>query len=143
MLFLQDDHLYYPDGLEQTTIKAFRAYFPLSGIHGAATGNGDIKAFVLNFGDESTVVEMINGEMVNGKSDGWYDVSGRKLNKKPAQRGIYIYNGLRFLSTKNKAGGHDNEKDIYKSQGEGDDPLDRCGYLQYRNGYEQQRLRRP
>ena len=100
VLFLQNDHLYYPDGLEQTTIKAFRAYFPLSAIHGAATGNGDIKAFVLNFGDESTVVEMINGEMVNGKSDGWYDVSGRKLNKKPAQRGIYIYNGRKVLVNK-------------------------------------------
>ena len=100
VLFLQNDHLYYPDGLEQTTIKAFRAYFPLSAIHGAATGNGDIKAFVLNFGDESTVVEMINGEMVNGKSDGWYDVSGRKLSQKPQQRGIYIYNGRKVLVNK-------------------------------------------
>ena len=100
VLFLQNNLLYYPDGLEQTTIKAFRAYFPLNGIHGAAIGNGDIKAFVLNFGDESTVVEMINGEMVNGKSDGWYDVSGRKLSQRPQQRGIYIYNGRKVLVNK-------------------------------------------
>ena len=100
VLFLQNNSLYYPDGKKPTTINAFRAYFPLNGIQGATIGNGDIKAFVLNFGDESTVVEMINGEMVNGKSDGWYDVSGRKLNQKPAQRGIYIHNGRKVLVNK-------------------------------------------
>ncbi|MBR2151125.1 MAG: hypothetical protein IKH01_07025 [Prevotella sp.] len=34
---------------------------------------------------------------------GWYDLQGRRLDGKPAQKGIYIYNGkLKMLTKKEK-----------------------------------------
>ena len=30
-------------------------------------------------------------------SDVWYDLSGRRLDGKPAQRGIYIYKGKKII----------------------------------------------
>ena len=45
--------LYYPDGAAETTIKAQRAYFRLNGITaGDPASGGNVKAFVLNFGED-------------------------------------------------------------------------------------------
>ena len=84
---------------------AFRAYFPLNGILGGTPEDdtNPVRSFVLNFGNgDATAVEMVNGEIVDGKSDAWYDLSGRKLNQKPAQRGIYLKNGRKVLVNDNK-----------------------------------------
>ena len=32
----------------------------------------------------------------NGVTDGWYDLSGRRLTGKPAKKGIYIRNGKKI-----------------------------------------------
>ena len=77
------------------TIGAQRAYFQLNGLE-AGEAENSIKSFVLNFGDEeSTAVEMVNSKSVNNKSD-WYDLSGRKLNGQPTQKGIYVNNGKKI-----------------------------------------------
>ena len=35
--------------------------------------------------------------MVNGQSDTWYDLSGRKFNGKPTAKGIYIKDGKKIV----------------------------------------------
>lgn len=86
-----NNKLYYPS--QARTMNAFRAYFDLSNPGGGGSNAPAINNFVLNFGGETTSLrEMRNeeGEMRNGA---WYDLSGRKLQEKPTQKGIYIYNG--------------------------------------------------
>ncbi len=84
--------LYYPDGSAPTSINAFRAYFQL-------TGGQHARAFVLNFGEgeETTGVVDVRCKMEDVRSDGWYDLSGRKLDGVPTQKGLYIYNGKKTV----------------------------------------------
>ena len=88
-----DNKLWYPT---ETTfnVNSCRAYFQLKGIEAAGEPDKLIKSFVLNFGDESTAVEMVNGQMVNGQSD-WYDLQGRKVEK--PGKGLYIVNGKKVI----------------------------------------------
>ena len=115
VLFLGDNNmLYYPGAA--MTVGAFRAYFQLHGITaGDASTGGDIKEFMLNFdGDDATGIrppsispegegtEAFPREPGVGGSQGLdgvslYDLSGRKLDGKPMQHGIYIKNGKKIL----------------------------------------------
>ena len=98
VLYLGDNStLYYPNAAK--TIGAFRAYFQLK--QGLTAGSQSaVRAFVLNFGDDSNATGIISvhdsGFMVNG-SDAWYSLDGRKLSGKPTQRGIYINNGKKVV----------------------------------------------
>ena len=74
-----------------TTIPANRAYIP-----GIAL-EADVKGITIVFDDETRIEEIVNGKSSNGKSDEWYDLSGRKLEGKPTQKGIYINNGRKTL----------------------------------------------
>ena len=98
--------LYYPDGTSTTTINACRGYFTLNGITaGDPQTGGDVKAFVLNFGDETDGVRsMHNGQWTRENEAGaWYDTSGRRIannlstrqlvNSSTLKKGIYIHNG--------------------------------------------------
>ena len=106
-------NLYYPDGSSATTIGACRAYFQLNGItagdglspNPSPGSEGSIKAFVLNFGDETTdsLHSMDNGRwtMDNGA---WYDLSGRRVTDSSSvtrhsslPKGIYIHNGKKVI----------------------------------------------
>jgi hypothetical protein len=119
-LYLGDgNQLFYPSGENMTsfTINAFRAYFQLK--NGITAGEPDspngIKAFVLNFGEE-TGIEEVNGYglwvigygdgngsengyglSVIGYGDGWFTLDGRRLDSKPADAGLYIYRGRKVL----------------------------------------------
>ena len=97
MLYLgADKTLYYPT--DDMTINAFRAYFTLNGITaGDASGNLDIKAFVLNFGEETGIDEISKESRSLGPLGGWYLLDGRRLEDKPTQKGIYIHNGRKVL----------------------------------------------
>lgn len=72
------------------SIGACRAYFELS--------DGQLaRQFVLNFdGCETTAVFdlNINEQIINNN---WYDLSGRKLDSKPTQKGVYINNGHKVV----------------------------------------------
>ena len=92
-LYLGNDNtLYYPNG--EMTIGCQRAYFQLADGLTAGDATSLIRAFVLNFGEETTGIISVHdsGFMVNG-SDAWYTLDGRRLDGKPTQRGIYINNG--------------------------------------------------
>ena len=84
--------LYYPNGA--MTIGTHRAYFQLAPGITAGEPASPVRAFVLNFGEETTGIISVHdsGFMVNG-SDAWYTIDGRRLDGKPTQRGIYINNG--------------------------------------------------
>ena len=96
-----DNKLYYPSSA--VTIGSCRAYFELKGDLTAgepvSTEGQNIKSFVLNFGEESTGIEEVNGYglWVNGYGAGWCTLDGRRLGSKPAAPGLYIHNGRKVL----------------------------------------------
>ena len=92
------DNLYYPSA--DVTINSFRAYFHVN------LGN-NVRAFVLNFGDEETTgVPPLTISPEGEKSetfpreglDGvFYTLDGRRLNGKPIAKGVYINNGKKIV----------------------------------------------
>ena len=76
------------------TIPAHRAYIPGTALEAAT---GDVKGITIIFDEETRIEEIVNGKSSNGKSDEWYDLSGRKLEGKPTQKGLYINNGRKVL----------------------------------------------
>ena len=82
------------------TIGAQRAYFQLNGLTAGPASSGSlIKAFKLNFGEEETGIEEVNGYglWVNGYGAGWCTLDGRSLGSKPTTPGLYIHNGRKVL----------------------------------------------
>ncbi len=94
-LFLgADNTLYYPTN--KAEIGACRAYFQLA--DGITAGDPStstlIKAFVLNFDEDTNAITTINAD---NKTTGWYDLNGIKLNEAPATPGMYIRNGQKVM----------------------------------------------
>jgi len=91
-----DNKLYYPDAA--MTIGTQRAYFQLADGLTAGDATSLIRAFTVNFGDESTGIISVHdsGFMING-FDEWYSLDGRKLDRKPTLRGIYINKGNKII----------------------------------------------
>ena len=97
-----DNNLYYPWDEEMTsfTINSCRAYFKLN----SSLVAGDpiepvigINNFVLNFsGEETNFIDNSKLKIENG-AGAWYDLSGRKLSRKPMVKGIYINNGHKVV----------------------------------------------
>lgn len=82
--------LYYP--LNGARIGTQRAYFQFA--EGVCHG----KQYITNIGEDNpTSIEDLDG--LNDLNDAWYDLEGRKLAGKPAQKGIYI-NGKKTVVVK-------------------------------------------
>lgn len=80
--------LYYPKN--DITIGACRAYFQIGE---GSSGTRQLDGFDFTFGEEN-VTGILEMEEVRGKmSDVFYTLDGRKLDKQPTQKGIYITNG--------------------------------------------------
>ena len=88
-IFLNANKFWYSAG--ETKIKAFRAYFDfydvLTDVESALSGDANIRYVI----EEATSIRDIATD--NAVSKGWFTIDGRKLNGKPAQKGIYILNG--------------------------------------------------
>lgn len=97
LLYLGSDNtLYYPDGA--MTIGSCRAHFRLEGIVAGdpAEQASLVRAFVLNLDDVVTSIQDAPFTIHNysdAGADDWYDLQGRRLSGKPAQKGIYIHGG--------------------------------------------------
>ncbi len=84
---------------EPRTLHPFRAHFMVP------VGSGLVKGYRMNVGGETGIISMDNGQwkMDNGRwtmdneAGAWYDLSGRKLDGKPAQKGVYINNGRKVI----------------------------------------------
>lgn len=70
------------------TLNACRAYFQFTE---AASG----RQFIMNFGDgETTGIADIDMNVNNGN---WYTVDGKKLDKQPTRKGVYIKEGVKVV----------------------------------------------
>ena len=97
MLYLgADNKLYWPNAA--MTIGAYHAYFQLKGIT-AGDPEHSVRAFVLNFGDDSEANEITTTDFTyyTDKAGAWYDMQGRLLNGKPSHSGLYINNGKKVV----------------------------------------------
>ena len=81
-----DNKLNYP--LAGARIGAFRSYFSLDGI---SAGDASSVKILTNLDDEDATG--IAGIENASEGRNWYDLSGRKLTSKPAQKGIYVTEG--------------------------------------------------
>ena len=88
ILFLSGNTLNYPN--DDMTVGACRTFFRLN-------DDSSVKYFVLNFGEEDAtgISEYSEYSGYSENSEEWYDMSGRRLNGKPLQRGVFIHNGTK------------------------------------------------
>ena len=104
LLMSGNNTLYYPqpdltstNAPQYPSIGACRAYFALNGIT-AGDPASDVRAFVLNFGDEvdgiSDISTSRNDEIPN---DAWYTLDGRRLSAKPTAPGLYIHGNKKVM----------------------------------------------
>ena len=83
-----DNKLYYPT-VSDFKVNAFRAYFTVD-----LDPDSQVRAFMLNFGDESTAIRSLSTDSMDSKDKAaWHTLDGRRLAGKPSQSGIYINNG--------------------------------------------------
>ena len=78
---------FYPYHPKNNTLPSYTAWLALSDIPG-----GD--ELLISFDEAPTGVEDVQGSGFKVQGfESWYDLFGRKLNGKPTQKGMYIYNG--------------------------------------------------
>ena len=73
---------------KERTLKACRAYFIFTPNNGSSTNSF---TFNINFGDGLNSIQNVKSN--NQEEDTWFDLSGRRLNGKPTQKGIYVTKG--------------------------------------------------
>ena len=73
-------------------MKGFRGYFLM---HDAPAG---AREFIMNFGDgETNGIQPIRMENGTTPAEGTYDLSGRRIQGQPTQKGVYIQNGKKVI----------------------------------------------
>lgn len=91
-IFLNGNKFWYSTG--ETKMKAYRAYFDfydvLTDVENKLTSDANIRYVI----EEATAISDIATEGT-GVNEGWYTIDGLKLNGKPAQKGIYIKDGVK------------------------------------------------
>ena len=88
-----ENTLYYPDGSDVTTIGACRAYFKI-GEDGA--GARQITGFNFNF-DGGETSGIITTDFTDRTDATWFTIDGKKLDKAPTRKGLYILNGKKVV----------------------------------------------
>jgi len=86
----------YPEGSvferEYRDIRPFEAYT----FHQGGSAPRFLPISDLN-GDDATGIEEVRNLMAEGRGDVWFDMSGRRLQQKPAGKGVYILNGRKVV----------------------------------------------
>ena len=72
------------------TLQTMRAHFELN-------SSSAPSQTVVNFGDDMTGIWNVNVNDNENVNENWCDLNGRKLDKKPTQKGVYIQNGQKFV----------------------------------------------
>ena len=86
-----------------SSLSAFMAFFSLT--DGNQTEDlptsHEVKAFMINVEGESPATGILDisqeGRLNIIPNEGWYDLSGRRINGKPSMPGIYINNGRKLV----------------------------------------------
>ena len=84
--------LYYPSAA--VTMGSCRAYFQLKSIT-AGDKSSSARAFVMNDGETTAISVVSIEDKLN--DDEWYDLNGRRYQGLPAQKGLYINNGIKVI----------------------------------------------
>jgi len=75
------------------TLKCFRAHFYVP-----ASGGAGARSFILDFGEgDVTSISTTNYTNDTNSSNEWYTLDGRRLQGKPAQKGVYVQNGRKMV----------------------------------------------
>ena len=82
--------LHYPQ-TDGYTINACRAYF-----HVDLSNTSGVRAFSLHFDDDGTT-GIVDNKRETITNNHWYTLDGRRLNGKPAAKGIYIFKGKKVV----------------------------------------------
>lgn len=90
-LFLSDNKFWYSNG--STKMKAFRGYFDFYNILTNKDTSGS--RVMLSFDDETTGIGYNKRETTNNNQ--WYTLDGRKLDKKPTAKGVYVKEGRKVV----------------------------------------------
>lgn len=90
-LFISDNKFWYSTG--NTNVKAFRCWFELGAVLDKETDFG-ARVF-LNFEDEGTTGIINHSKTTDNIS--WYTLDGRKLDKKPTAKGVYVRDGRKVV----------------------------------------------
>ena len=88
-LFLSGNKFWYSTG--STNMKAFRGYFDFEDVLEDADG----ARVLLSFNDETTGIGHNRREAITSNS--WYTLDGRKLDKKPTAKGVYVKEGRKVV----------------------------------------------
>lgn len=57
-----------------------------------------IHSFVIDFDDNEVVTSIDDVRIANGgQTDSWYSFDGRRLDRKPSVKGVYIHNGNKVI----------------------------------------------
>ena len=105
ILFLgEGNKLYYPqhdlsdpENPKYPSIGAFRAYFELgNGLSAADLSAGNVKMF-FGEGDDTDGLTPNPSPKREGSAGAWYTIDGRRLNGKPAHKGVYVVNGRKVV----------------------------------------------
>ena len=75
------------------TLPAGKAYLPAD----AVSASAQLLTIVFDDNGNTTAIKDVRGKTENVRSQEWYDLSGRKLNGMPTQKGIYIINGKKVV----------------------------------------------
>lgn len=91
-LFLSGNKFWYSSG--NTKMKAFRAYFDFLDVLTDKTASG--ARMLLSFDEETTSIQ--NPKFIIRNNTGeWYTLDGRKLDKKPTAKGVYVKDGRKVV----------------------------------------------
>jgi len=94
ILFLGDNNTLYwpqPEGSNIPSIGACRAYFKLKGLSAS-----EVSTTRLFFGDEETS-GIITTDFTDRTDATWFTIDGKKLDKAPTRKGLYILNGKKVV----------------------------------------------
>lgn len=92
-LFLSGNKFYYATKATKH-MKAFRAYFDFDDYLAEAEVSG--ARVVMSFDDEPTDVKHVTFNIKQNTGE-WYTLDGRKLDKKPTAKGVYVKDGRKVV----------------------------------------------
>ena len=91
------DKWYYGSATNKSTIAPLAAYIESVNAGGDATFNAPIFE-IEDLGGNVTIIEGVNLDDVSARNaEGWYTISGIKLDAAPTEKGVYINNGKKVV----------------------------------------------
>lgn len=83
------------DSSEDRTLRNFRAHFEIPSQQSAPAL---ARSLVIDFnGDEVVTCIDVIRIAAGGQNEGWYSLDGRRLDRKPTRKGVYIHNGNKVI----------------------------------------------